>query len=131
MRTLLTALMMLTMSVVPFGCGPDAKEKEKEKQLQKFVTAHVEKIKPMEKETNLASWDAAVTGKSEDYDKLSKLTLRLRQVYTNSQEFAFLKDMKESGEVKDAKLARQLDVLHNAYLKNQIEPELLKKILFR
>jgi len=129
MRTLLTALMMLTMSVVPFGCGPDAKEKEKEKQLQKFVTAHVEKIKPMEKETNLASWDAAVTGKSEDYDKLSKLTLRLRQVYTNSQEYAFLKDMKESGEVKDAKLARQLDVLHNAYLKNQIEPELLKRIV--
>jgi len=128
-QTLLTALMMLTMSVVPFGCGPDAKEEQKEKQLQKFVTAHVEKIKPMEKETNLASWDAAVTGKSEDYDKVSKLTLRLRQVYTNSQEYAFLKDMKESGEVKDAKLARQLDVLHNAYLKNQIEPELLKRIV--
>ena len=129
MRTLLTAIMMLTMSVIPFGCGPDAEEKQKEKQLQKFITAHVEKIKPMEKETNLASWDAAVTGKSEDYDKLSKLTLRLRRVYTNPQEFAFLKDTKESGQVKDAKLARQLDVLHNAYLKNQIEPELLKRIV--
>ncbi len=129
MRTLLTAIMMLTMSVIPFGCGPDAKEKQKEKQLQKFVTAHVEKIKPMEKETNLASWDAAVTGKSEDYDKLGKLTLKLRQVYTNPQEFVFLKDMKESGQVKDAKLARQLDVLYNAYLKNQIEAELLKKIV--
>ena len=129
MKTLLTAIMMLTMSVILFGCGPAAKEKQKEKQLQKFVTAHVEKIKPMDKETNLASWDAAITGKSEDYDKLSKLTLRLRQVYTNSQEFAFLKDMKESGEVKDTKLARQLDVLHNTYLKNQIEPELLKRIV--
>ncbi len=129
MRTLLTAIMMLTMSVIPFGCGPDAEEKQKEKQLQKFITAHVEKIKPMEKETNLASWDAAVTGKSEDYDKLSKLTLGLRRVYTNPQEFAFLKDTKESGQVKDAKLARQLDVLHNAYLKNQIEPQLLKRIV--
>jgi len=128
MRTLLTALMMLTMSVILFGCRPPT-AKEKRPQLQKFVTAHVEKIKPMAKETNLASWDAAITGKSEDYDKLSKLTLRLRQVYTNSQEFAFLKDMKESGEVKDTKLARQLDVLHNTYLKNQIEPELLKKIV--
>jgi peptidyl-dipeptidase A len=37
--------------------------------------------------------------------------------------------MKESGQVKDAKLARQLNVLHNAYLKNQIEPQLLKEIV--
>ena len=129
MKTLLTALMMLTMSVILFGCGPDAKEKQKEKQLQKFVTAHVEKIKPMEKETNLADWDAAISGKPEDYDKVSKLRLKIRQVRSNPEEFAFLKDTKESGQVKDAKLARQLDVLYNAYLKNQIEPELLKKIV--
>ncbi len=125
MKTLSATLMMLTMSVILSGCRPDTKEKK----LEKFITAHVEKIKPMEKETNLASWDAAVTGKSEDYDKLSKLKLRLRQVYTNPQEYAFLKDMKESGKVKDAKLARQLNVLHNGYLKNQIEPQLLKRIV--
>jgi peptidyl-dipeptidase A len=97
--------------------------------MQKFIAAHVEKTKPMDKETNLAWWDAAVSGKPEDYDKVSKLTLEIRQVYSNTEEFAFLEDMKESGQVKDAKLARQLKVLHNAYLKNQIEPELLKKIV--
>ncbi len=127
MKTLSMVLMTLTISILLFGCAPNGKEKEGE--LEKFITVHVQKIKPMEKETNLASWGAAVTGKSEDYDKLSKLTLRLRQVYTDPQEYAFLKDMKESGQVKDAKLARQLDVLHNAYLKNQIEPELLKRIV--
>lgn len=127
MRTLLAALMMLTMSVILFGCRPAAKEKRP--RLQKFITAHVEKIKPMAKASNLASWDAAVSGKPEDYDKVSKLTLEIRQVYSNSEEFAFLKDMKESGQVKDAKLARQLNVLHKAYLKNQIGPELLKKIV--
>jgi peptidyl-dipeptidase A len=125
MKTLSTVITLLTISVVLFGCGPN----EREKQLQKFVAAHVEKIKPMDKETNLAWWDAAISGKPEDYDKVSKLTLEIRQVYSNAQEFAFLKDMKESGQVKDARLARQLKVLHNGYLKNQIEPGLLKKIV--
>ena len=125
MKTLTNVITLLTISVILFGCGPNAREK----QLQKFITSHVEKIRPMDKASNLAGWDAAISGKPEDYDKVSELTLRLRQVYTNPQEYAFLKDMKESGEVKNAKLARQLDVLHKAYLKNQIEPELLKRIV--
>jgi peptidyl-dipeptidase A len=117
--------MTLAVSVIVFGCAPNARES----QLQKFVTAHVEKVKPMQKEANLAYWDAAGTGKSADYDKYSKLILEIRRVYSDPQEFAFLEDMKESGEVKKAKLARQLDALYNGYLENQIEPELLKRIV--
>ena len=125
MKALLNPTVMLAVSVALFGCGPNVEEK----QLERFITAHVEKIKPMEKEANLAWWDAAVSGKSEAYDKVSKLTLEIRQVHSSPDEFAFLKDMKESGQVKDARLARQMNVLHKAYLKNQIEPELLKKIV--
>ncbi|NIW72604.1 peptidase M3 [candidate division KSB1 bacterium] len=93
-----------------------------------FVNAHVQKIKPMAKETNIAWWDAAVSGKSEDYDKVSKLTLEIRQVYSNPKDFAFLKGMKESGQVQGT-LTRQLEVLYRAYLSNQIEPKLLKEIV--
>jgi len=125
MKTLSATVTILTVSVILLGCASNTKEKE----LQTFITAHVEKIKPMAKETSLASWDAALSGKPEDYDKVSKLTLEIRQVYSSSEEFAFLKDIKESGRVKDARLARQLNVLHNGYLKNQIEPQLLKRIV--
>ena len=125
MRSLSTLLCMLTISVFLFGCAPNTQEKE----LEMFITAHVKKIKPMEKEANLAYWDAANSGKSEDYDKVGKLTLEIRQIYSDPDDFAFLKDIKESGQVKRAILARQLDVLYNTYLENQIEPELLKKIV--
>jgi len=125
MKSLSTLVMMLTMSVVLFGCTHNANEKE----LESFITAHVEKVKRMEKEASLASWDAAISGKSEDYDKVSELTLKVRQVYSDPGEFAFLKDVKESGQAKNAILARELDVLYNSYLENQIEPELLKKIV--
>ena len=97
--------------------------------MDEFITAHVEKVKPMAKEVSLASWEAANSGKPEDYDKVSELTLKVRQVYSDPQEFAFLKDVKETGQVRDAILARQLDVLYNSYLESQIEPQLLKKIV--
>ncbi|MHC4533725.1 MAG: M2 family metallopeptidase [Planctomycetota bacterium] len=125
MKTLSMLVIMLTISVVLFGCAHNAKEAE----LDRFITAHVEKIKPMSKDVSLASWAAALSGKSEDYDKVSELTLKVRQVYSNPQEFAFLKDAKDSGQVTDAILARQLDVLYNNYLESQIEPGLLKKIV--
>jgi hypothetical protein len=84
MKTLSTLVMMLTMVMVLFGCAQNGKEME----LDKFITAHVEKVKPMEKQASLASWEAALSGKTEDYDKVSELTLKVRQVYSNPQEFA-------------------------------------------
>ena len=125
MKILSNLVMMPAISVIIFGCAPNTEEQ----QMQKFITTHVQKIKPLEKKNNLAYWKAANTGKSEDYDKVSKLTLKIRQVYSDRQEFAFLKDMKESSQIKNAVLARQLDVLYKAYLKNQIEPKLLKQIV--
>jgi peptidyl-dipeptidase A len=125
MKTLSTLIIMLTISIVLFGCAHNAKEIE----LNEFITAHVDKVKPMMKEASLASWKAANTGKPEDYDKVSELTLKIRQAYSDPQEFAFLKEVKESGQVKEAMLARQMDVLYNSYLESQIEPELLKKIV--
>ena len=134
MKTLITAVLALIVTIIAFGCASTSASRSielgaKEKQLEKFIAAHVQKVEPMIKQANLASWDAAISGKAEDYDKVSKLTLEIRQVYSNPQEFATLKEMKQSQQVKDAKLSRQLEVLYNAYLENQIEPELLKSIV--
>ncbi len=115
----------LVALVLVLGCGRN----EKEKQLSDFIQSHVEKIKPLMKEANLAYWNAATTGSEKDYDKYSELELKIRQIYSNKDDFAFLKELKESGRIKDKKLARQLEVLYNSYLENQIEPELLKQIV--
>jgi hypothetical protein len=50
MKTLSTLIIILTISIVLFGCAHNAKETE----LDEFITAHVEKIKPMVKEVSLA-----------------------------------------------------------------------------
>jgi len=116
---------MFTLPLILFGCGYNAKEK----QLEKFITTHVEKVEPITTQANLVYWDASTTGKPEDYDKLSRLQLEISRIYNNPKEHAFIKGMKESGQVRDARLARQLDKLYYAYLRNQIEPELLEKLV--
>ena len=123
-KTSITVLMFST-ALILFGCRYNLKEK----QLEKFVAAHVKKIEPISTQANLTYWDASITGKSEEYDKLSQLQLRISQIYSNPQDYFFLKDTKESGQVKEARLARQLEKLYYSYLRNQIEPELLEKLV--
>jgi len=119
--------MMLTTGIFLFGCAPRPRPRQNE--LEGFIKAHVEKVKPLAKQQSLTWWDAATTGKSEDYERASEMTLKIRRIYSNPQEFALLKDWKKSGQVKDALSARQLDVLYRSYLGNQIEPEMLKTIV--
>ena len=117
--------MMLTAGIFLFGCATRPRQNE----LEGFIKAHVEKIKPLQKERNLAAWDAATTGKPENYDRASSLTLKIRRIYSNTREFAFLEEVRKSGKVSHAILARQSDLLYNRYLENQIESELLKQIV--
>ena len=125
MKKMSIAALMFTTPLILFGCGYNVKEK----QLEKFITVHVEKVEPLTKQANLTYWDASTTGKPEDYDKLNKLQLRISQIYSNAEEYALLNEMKDSGQVKEARLARQLEKLHYSYLRNQIEPELLEKLV--
>ena len=83
----------------------------------------------MIKAANLANWDAANSGKPADYDRFSKLQLKIRRVYSDPKEYSWLKEMKESPQTSDPITTRQIDVLCNAYLTNQIEPRLLKRIV--
>ena len=122
-NSILTVSFVLALFL--FGCGNISKEK----QLEQFIDIHVAKVEPLSTQANLAYWDASTTGKPEDYERVNKLQLEIRQIYNNPKEFAFLKEIKESGQVVNIRLARQLDKLYYAYLRNQIEPELLEKLV--
>lgn len=125
MRNLLAAVLMLVTGVSFFGCAPHVNEKN----FAGFVIDHVARVDPLTAKANLAYWDASTIGEPDDYDELSKLQLEIRRIYSNSHDFAMLKELKESAVIDDAKLARQLDKLYYAYLPNQIPADLLEKIV--
>jgi peptidyl-dipeptidase A len=117
----------LTISVVLIsGCTQLTPE---EKQLDQFITDHLARVEPLQKQSSLAWWEAATTGKAEAYDQQSKLELQIRQIYSNAEEYAYLDQLKKSGQVNDLLLARQLDQLYRAYLANQMDKDLMKKIV--
>jgi len=126
MKITSTSVVALTTIVVLSGCGLTVQKKPLP---EEFITAHVKKVKPMIIDAGLANWKAANTGDPKDYDRSSKLQLKVRQVYSSPKDFALVKEMKQSGQIEEPITARQIDVLHNAYLANQMEPELLKEIV--
>jgi peptidyl-dipeptidase A len=102
---------------------------KKESKLQTFIDRHVSQIQPLLKESNLAYWQAACTGDTAAFNDYAEKNFRLRQIYSNKQDFAFLTEMKKSGAVTDPLLARQLELLVNAYTENQIDSGLMKQMV--
>ncbi|MBN2103162.1 M2 family metallopeptidase [bacterium] len=119
-------LFILSFSlIIIIGCGSNPKETA----LKEFINIHVERVKPLFEKANVTYWDAAITGEDSLYHKYSQMELKIRKIYSDSTDFHFLKNLKSSGQIKDPVLARQLNLLLNEYLRNQIEPVLLEKIV--
>ncbi|MCX7895772.1 MAG: M2 family metallopeptidase [Thermoanaerobaculum sp.] len=94
-----------------------------------FVRQHQGRVAPLEREANLAWWEAATTGKEEAYARQAELQTQLETIYTDPQAFSYLKELRTRGVVKDRQLRRQLDILYLKYLGRQLDPALLKQII--
>jgi len=110
-------------------CSLTIAEGSDQSELKAIIAAHVEKVEPLSTKANLVFWEAATTGKSEKFKELEQLQLQIRKIYSDPNDFKRLKLLKERGQIKDPQLVRQLEKLYLAYLQNQIEPELMKRIV--
>jgi peptidyl-dipeptidase A len=102
---------------------------EVENKLKSFIDSHVDKVAPLEKEQNLVYWDASLTGKEESYNKYSELETRIREIYSDPDDFRLLKEIRNVRKVEDPLLKRQLEILFLGYQGNQIDPVLMKEIV--
>ena len=125
MRKLLSAWLVTGLLALCMGCATNPRPD----QLSQFVQTCVAKVEPLSARANLVYWEAATTGKPEKFEELKQLQLQIRRIYSDPNDFARIKAFKASGHIRDPRLARQLDKLHYAYLQNQIEPTLLKRIV--
>ena len=108
-----------------FGCGRNPMEKK----FDEFLEKHLKVIQPLTTEMNSVYWNAAISGKKEDYDRYAELELIYRKIYTDSTEFSLIKEIRQSGKIKNELKKRQLEILYNTYLENQISPELLEMMV--
>ncbi len=99
------------------------------KELINFINKYELKVDVLFKQANEAYFDATISGKDGDYKKAADLQIKLNKIYTNKDDFAFLKKIKESNFIKDELLNRQLDVLYREYRKNQVDEKKLENII--
>ncbi len=104
-----------------------SKQEKMENTLKEFIAKVEPQVKALVQEASIASWDASITGKAEDYKKSEEAQLKLVKLFSDTVLFTELKSIKESGLVKDSVLNRQMEVLYPAFLKNQVKQELLEK----
>lgn len=118
------------MAVVLLLFSSCTSEQERmENRLKKFIAGYEKIIIPLYREMALTSWNANITGKDEDLVISEKASFEFSKVYSDAAAFNDLKEIKESGAVKDPLLARQLDLLYDAYLGNQIDTSLISQRL--
>jgi len=104
-----------------------SKQEKAESRLRDFISGYETRVIPLYKEAALASWNANVTGTNEDWAKSEKASFELTKIFTDSTAFRELKELRESGLVKDSLLARQLELIYNSYLGGQVDPSLLEE----
>ncbi len=100
-----------------------------EKECFNFIKELENKIIPVNTEVNKSSYKAAITGKQEDYDKITELSIQHAKILSNKDDFEKLKNFKESGLIKDKLLKRQVDILYNSFLGYQMNEELIEQII--
>jgi peptidyl-dipeptidase A len=109
------------------GCNSGSTKMEK--QLSAFIDTLEQGVKPLETGAALASFEAAVSGKAEDYERSSELNIQVSKIYANKALFDELKRYRDSGKIRDSLLNRQVSILYNTFLAKQIDEEKLEGMI--
>lgn len=91
--------------------------------------AHIERWSPLEAQYNLAEWEAYLSGREEDSDRCDELEMDLRNLHSDRETFETLRSLRQSQQITDPMLARQLEVLYRAFEENQTESALAERIV--
>jgi peptidyl-dipeptidase A len=87
---------------------------------QRFLKTYEARVMPLSRDVALASFQASISGKDEDYQRSSALQIQLNKASSDPREFASLKRFRKNGRICEPLLKRQLDIIHDSYLENQI-----------
>ena len=135
MRSIMTTarpaglIAILCLALALFAGAADTEKDKMNQEFDTFLKAFEAKVIPLSRELAIASYDASISGKKEDYDRSADLQIQLSRVYSNREEFQRLKAWKESGAITEPLHKRQLEILYFNYLGNQIPPEQIEAII--
>lgn len=122
-----SGLLILTAFAAFLLWSCTSKQEKMENEMRAFINSFEEKAIPLFRNSAIASWNANISGTAEDYAKSEKASLECEKIFTDNVSFARLKELKESGEIRDSLLARQLELLYNYFLERQVDTAMISE----
>jgi peptidyl-dipeptidase A len=113
-----SAIFLLGVIAAAVSKKPAAAREEKD--FRQFLSAYEAKVVPLSREVALASFQASISGKDEDFKRSADLQIQLNKVTADPDGFARLKAFKLGGRISEPLLKRQLDIVYDGFLENQI-----------
>lgn len=123
----ITGLLLFTLAILSISCRSSVEKAEQ--QMVGIISEYESNMIPLEKNLKQARWNYASTGEPAYLLIGDSLQWERIDLMSDSKTFQKLKELKESGYVKDEYLSRQLDILYKEYLVYQVDRELLLHII--
>ena len=108
-----------------------AAEDGAEGEARAFVDAFTARFAPLERQTNLAAWDAATGADPEATDRSARLRAELRGLFTDAGDARRVRAWLNSAEIGDPLLRRQLVLLDHELTRNQLPRETIADLVNR
>ena len=124
-KQILGSICLITMLL---GCTQSSSDKQQQA-FMLFLDNFNKVYEPLYKESNIASYEASVSGEEKDYQKAADLTVQINKLFSSPSDFKKLKQWKDGGFIKDSLLARQLTLLYNSFLGNQADSATLGELV--
>src|SRR5437868_10269973 len=99
--------------------------------IKEYIDQHAKTIAPLHKDYSLKFWDLSLKGDNQLEKELVTAKERYLKIYNNREEFQQIREWISSNPSLDEIDARQLKVIHDAFVPNQIPPEVLREIVER
>ncbi|HOM17018.1 MAG TPA: M2 family metallopeptidase [Thermoguttaceae bacterium] len=106
-----------------------AKESSVSEQAQAFLDRYESQLAQLEKKANLASWQAANTGRPEDFQASAEAALAVRRFHSDPAGWAEVQGLLKHRSELESALARSLELVELAYRANQLPEETLRRLV--
>src|SRR2546426_9156270 len=99
--------------------------------IRQYIDRHTEIVAPLHKDYSVKFWELSLTGNGELEKALVTAKERYLKTYNSREEFAQIREWISSNSPLNEVDARQLKLIHDAFVPNQIEQDVLRDIVER
>src|SRR5262245_58066646 len=125
--------LLLCSKILPeFRSGAGKPRRSMIAEVSTYIRRHTTVIAPLYKDYSYKLWDLSLDGNDKNLEKAAAdAKERYLKVYNNREEFGLIREWTKQAASMDQIEARQLKLIHDAFVPNQIEPDVLHDIVER